>query len=115
MKYMILIQVDEQAYAALSQALIGERHGAYMAYTKALRDAGIMVDGARLQPVKTGATIRVRDGRRQVQDGPMAETKEQLGGYYVIDVPSTEAALDWAARCPGASFGTVELRPFAPM
>ncbi|HEX7967231.1 MAG TPA: YciI family protein [Stellaceae bacterium] len=114
MKYMILIHMDEQAFAGLSQAQIGERFGAYMAYTKALREAGVMVDGARLQPVKTGATVRVRDGRRQVQDGPVAETKEQLGGYYVIDVPSTEAALDWAARCPGASFGAVELRPLAP-
>ncbi len=114
MKYMILIHMDEKAYAALTPAQISERYGAYLAYTKALREAGIMVDGARLQPIGTAATIRVRDGRRQVQDGPLAETKEQLGGYYVIDVPNAEAAIDWASRCPGASYGAVELRPFAP-
>lgn len=115
MKYMVLIYTDERALAALSTAQVKERYGAYMAYTNALREAGVMVDGARLESAKAGTTIRLQNGRRQVQDGPIADTKEQLGGYYVIDAPSVEAALDWAARCPGASYGTVELRPFAAM
>jgi hypothetical protein len=85
--------------------------GAYRAYTKALADAGVMVGGAGLQPPPLATTIRLTDGRRQVQDGPFAEAKEQLGGYYVIEVPDLDRALDWAARCPAASAGGVEVRP----
>ena len=115
MKYMILIYSDEKAFAALPETRLKERFGAYTAYTKALREAGVMVDGSRLEGAKAATTIRLQNGRRQVQDGPIADTKEQLGGYYIIEAPNADAALDWAARCPGASYGAVELRPFAAM
>jgi len=70
-----------------------------------------MVGGSALQPARVATTIRHRDGKRQVQDGPYADAKEQLGGYYLIDVPDLDAALSWAERCPGAAHGTVEVRP----
>ena len=74
-----------------------------------------MVGGAALQPPTTATTIRQRDARRQVQDGPHAETKEQLGGYYVIDVPDLDRAIEWASRCPSALTGSVEVRPNVSM
>ena len=79
--------------------------GAWRAYYKALVDAGVYVGGAPLEPPSAGATVRVHDGQRRVQDGPYADTKEQLGGQIVIDVPSLDEALDWAARCPSAASG----------
>jgi hypothetical protein len=75
----------------------------------------VFVGGAALQPPGHGATVRQRDGRRQVQDGPFAEAKEQLGGYYIIDVVSLDQALEWAARCPATGYGAVEVRPYMPM
>ncbi|HYE00463.1 MAG TPA: YciI family protein [Alphaproteobacteria bacterium] len=89
--------------------------GAWMAYTEALQRAGVMVGGNGLQESRTATTLRLRDGRRQVQDGPYADTKEQLAGYYVLEVDSLDQALDWAARCPAASTGTLELRPVLAM
>ena len=115
MKYMILIYSDEKAFASVPDAQRKGRFEAYTAYTKALREAGVLVDGSRLEGAKAATTIRLQNGRRQVQDGPIADTKEQLGGYYIIDAPNADAALDWAVRCPGASYGGVELRPFAAM
>jgi hypothetical protein len=84
---------------------------AYTAYTEALDKAGILAGANRLQSVSASTTVRVADGKTHVLDGPYAESKEQLGGYYVIDVPDLDAAITWAARCPGASHGTVEVRP----
>ena len=89
--------------------------GGFVGYTKALQDAGVMVAGAGLQSPATATTLRVHNGKRQVQDGPYADTKEQLGGYYLIDVADLDAALAWAGRCPGASHGIVEVRPVWPM
>jgi len=85
--------------------------GGFVAYTKALQDAGVMVGGAGLQLPATGTTLRMRSGKRHVQDGPYADTKEQLGGYYVINVPDLDAALDWAARIPAAPGAIIEVRP----
>ncbi len=85
--------------------------GAYEAYGKALAEAGVIVGGAALVPPGSATTVRLEGERRLVQDGPIADTKEQLGGYYVIDVPDLDAALDWAARCPAAAGGAVEVRP----
>jgi hypothetical protein len=85
--------------------------GGFMAYTKALQDAGVMVAGAGLQPTATATTLRMHNGKRQVQDGPYADTKEQLGGYYVINVPDVDTALDWAARIPAAPGSVIEVRP----
>src|SRR5471032_2478983 len=89
---------------------------AFRAYTEALTKAGVMVGKNRLQPISAATTVRAAaDGRPQVLDGPYADTKEQLGGYYLIDVPDLDAALSWAARCPGASTGSMEVRPIWPM
>lgn len=116
MKYTILIYESEADFGARTDAGRKDAYwGAYRAYTKALTDAGVLVGGAPLQPGHLGTTIRERNGKRQVQDGPYAEAKEQLGGYYVVDVPDLDRALDWAARCPAASTGAVEVRPNLPM
>ena len=80
-------------------------------YTQALRDAGVMVAGEALQEADTATTVRVRNGQRLTSDGPFAETKEVLGGYYVIDVADLDAALSWAERIPNVGYGSVEVRP----
>jgi hypothetical protein len=86
-----------------------------MAYSQALIEADAMKGSNRLQPVATATTVRVVDGKTQVLDGPFADSKEQLGGYFLIDVPDLDAALSWAARCPGASHGIIEVRPIWAM
>ena len=83
----------------------------WRAYTQALQQAGVIAGGSGLEPPETATTVRLSGGERLVQDGPYAETKEQLGGFYLIDVPDLDTALSWAARCPAASYGTVEVRP----
>jgi hypothetical protein len=115
MKYMLLIYSDEAAFEARSKAEIGEVVGAYQAYTHALTQAGVIVGGDRLQRATAATTVRVANGKTKVLNGPYAETKEQLGWYYIIDVPDLDAALTWAARCPGASYGSIEVRPFWAM
>jgi hypothetical protein len=110
MKYMFLIYRDDSAGTG------GEAMAApYMAYTQALVGAGVLVGGERLHPASMASTVRVTDGGTKVLDGPYADTKEQLGGYYIVDVPDLDAALKWAARCPGASQGHVEVRPIWSM
>lgn len=112
MKYTILIYETPADFAARDGGTI---MASYAAYSKTLADAGVMVGGAGLLPPHAGTTVRLRDGVRHVQDGPFADTKEQLGGYYVIDVPDLDRALEWAARCPGAGTGVVEVRPHLVM
>jgi len=85
--------------------------GAWRAYDQALTAAGVLVGGNRLAHPATATTVRLEEGRRLVQDGPFADSREQLGGYVVVDVASLDEALEWAARCPAASFGTIEVRP----
>jgi hypothetical protein len=111
MNYMLLIYSDEAARQNTSEAEMGQMIAAYMAYSEAISKAGILVSADRLRPAAAATTVRVADGKTQVLNGPYAETKEQLGGYYLIDVPDLDAALSWAARCPGASYGTIEVRP----
>jgi hypothetical protein len=111
MKYMLLLYGDEAAMQAASQEAVGQIIAAYGAYTEAMKKAGVHVGSNRLRPTSSGTTVRVANGKTQVLDGPYAETKEQLGGYYMIEVPDLDAALSWAARCPGASHGTIEVRP----
>jgi hypothetical protein len=112
MKYTILIYENDADFRTRTDERRQEAYwGAYRAYTQALQAAGVMVGGAGLLPPPVGPTVRQRDGKREVQDGPYAETKEQLGGFYEIDVPDLDTALDWAARCPAASTGAVEVRP----
>jgi len=84
---------------------------AWGAYTKAMLDAGVMRGGNALKPGYSATTVRLRDGRRDVHDGPYADSKDELGGYYIIDVPDLESALKWAALNPAAAYGAVEVRP----
>ena len=88
--------------------------GAFLPYMKALQDAGVVVAGAGLEPPESATVVRLQDGKRLVQDGPYADTKEQLGGFFVIDVPDLDTALDWAARYPGRVGSLVEVRPNMP-
>lgn len=111
MEYMLLIHADPAGLQALREAERTTALAAYGAYTAALQQAGVLRAGNRLRPADTATTVRLRGGKTEVLDGPFIETKEQLGGYYVIDVPNLDAALSWAARCPGASHGAVEVRP----
>jgi hypothetical protein len=112
MKYTILVYENELDFGARTDGTRKDAYwGAYRAYTQALTEAGVMVGGAGLQPPPLATTIRLRNGKRQAQDGPYAEAKEQLGGYYMIDVPNLDKALEWAARCPAAASGAVEVRP----
>lgn len=109
MRYMLMIYRDEAAFGGEKAG--GPHAAAYVAYAEALQGAGAMVSGERLQPATAATTVRVRDGATEVLDGPYADTKEQFGGYFIIDVEDLDAALQWAARCPGAAQGTVEVRP----
>ena len=112
MQYMLLLYVNEAGWPKLSPEQQAQGMAAYMAYTDALRQAGSLVGNGRLQPTATATTVReTEEGKTQVLDGPYAETKEQFGGYYVIDVPDLDAALAWAKRCPAANHGVVEVRP----
>lgn len=115
MQYMMMIFEPESDFAKRTDPdQAGPYWGAWTAYAQALAQSGVMVGGNGLTPPHAGTTVRLKDGQRQVQDGPFADTKEQLGGYFVIDVPDLDAALDWAARCPAAATGGVELRPVLP-
>jgi hypothetical protein len=115
MKYMLLIYADESAFQTLPKPETERALAAYQAYTEAMTQAGVRVASDRLQPVASSTTVRVANGKTNVLNGPYAETREQLGGFYMIDVPDLDAALSWAARCPGASHGTVEVRPIWTM
>ena len=111
MQYMLLIYSDERTGESMPREQMNEVINAYMAYSQALSDAKVVVASNRLRPTSAATTVRITDDRTKVLDGPFAETKEQLGGYYLIDVPDLDAALSWASRCPGARYGTVEVRP----
>jgi len=111
MEYMLLIYADASRFEAMSASQKVEGMAAYGAYTEALQKAGVMRGGNRLRPVQAATTVRVKAGKTEVLNGPYAETREQLGGYYLIDAADLDAALSWAARCPGASHGIVEVRP----
>ncbi len=115
MQYMLLIYSNESAIAAAREKLGNEVLPAYVAYTKAMKDSGVLIGGERLRPSSSATTVRNVGGKNQVLNGPYAETKEQLGGYYIIDVPDLDAALSWASRCPGTQYGAVEVRPVFTM
>ncbi len=115
MEYMLLIHADAEAFESFPPAQKAEGLAAYGAYTEALQKAGVLRNSNRLRPAQTATTVRLKSGKTEVLNGPFAETREQLGGYYLIDVPNLDSALSWAARCPGASHGAVEVRPVWPM
>ena len=111
MRYMLLIAVDDASGHQLppdEEAALMVEYGAFNA---ALDEAGAMQGGARLLPTSSATTVRVRDGETLVTDGPFAETKEHLGGFYLIEAADLDAATGWAAKIPGARFGSVEIRP----
>ena len=111
MQYLLLIYGNETAMAAATEANNGQMLAAYGAYAEAMGKAGVLQGGNRLRPTSSATTVRIAGGKTTVLDGPYAETKEQLGGYFLIDAPDLDAALSWAERCPGASTGVVEVRP----
>jgi hypothetical protein len=115
MKYMLLIYGNEAALQSASKAEVDRISPAYAAYVEALKKAGVLVGGERLQRSTSATTVRVANGKTQVLNGPYAEAKEQLGGYFMIETPDLDAALTWAARCPGASQGAIEVRPIWAM
>lgn len=107
MKYLFLLYDNEDAWDSMEEAKKNEFFGAYMAYTEALRKAGVHLAGAPLNHSREGKRVRASG----VQDGPFADGKEQLGGFYMVEAKNLDDALDWAARCPCASYGHVEVRP----
>ncbi len=111
MKFMCLIYSDEAKQPQPGSPEMGKLMQDYMAFTQDIRDKEMMVAGDPLQPVASGATVRLRDGKTEVTDGPFAETKEQLGGYYILDCKDLDEAVAYAARIPSAAFGSIEVRP----
>jgi hypothetical protein len=111
MKYILLIYGDEREWAALSEADMAKVYEAHGAYTDAMVKAGVMRGGYELQPVSTATSLRFTNGKAKTYDGPFAETKEQLGGYYVIEVDTLDEAIEWAGKMPAMASGTVEVRP----
>ena len=111
MQYLLMLYSDDSAWPSMPKAEQESRVAAYVAYGKALSEAGILRGSNRLQPASTATTVRVANGKSQVLDGPFIESKEELGGYFLIEVADLDAALSWAARCPGASDGVIEVRP----
>ena len=111
MHYICLIYGDEAKQANMSQADMGQVMEAYGAFTEAIKTAGVMVAGDALKPTSAATTVRVRDGKPLHTDGPFAETKEQLGGFYILDCKDLDEALAWAAKIPTAHHGSVEVRP----
>lgn len=115
MEYMLLIHADPKGFESQPPSQKAEALAAYGAYTEALAKAGVLRNTHRLRPADMATTVRLVSGKTEVHNGPFAETREQLGGYFLIDVPDLDAALSWAARCPGASHGSIEVRPIWPM
>ncbi|BAB51226.1 MULTISPECIES: YciI family protein [Mesorhizobium] len=111
MRYMLMINNDESALAAMPVEKTQQMSAAYGAYTEALKKSGAWLAGERLRPTQATTSVRIADGKTNVIDGPYADTKEQLAGFYMIEAADIDTAIEWAARCPAASTGTVELRP----
>jgi hypothetical protein len=111
MKYAFTIYVDESARDTASEEESQAMTQAYHAVTQEMQEKGVLVAGEGLYPTQTATTVRVRDGERAVSDGPFAETKEQLGGFYVLDCKDLDEAIEWAAKIPGSQIGSIEVRP----
>jgi hypothetical protein len=111
MEYMLIFKEPAADFARRGDPAYW---GAWGAYIGALQGSGVVKHGNGLQPPDMATSLRIRDGKREVQDGPYADTKEHLGGYFIVDVPSLDAAIEWAARSPSAQTGSVEIRPVMP-
>ena len=115
MQYLLLIYGSERAWAEIPRDELGKLYGEYFAYTEGIKASGHYIGGNPLQPTSTATTVRVRDGKRSVTDGPFAETKEQLGGYYLVEAKDLDEATELASRIPGAKAGSIEVRPIQLM
>ena len=111
MQFLLMIHGDEAAMEKVPEGDMRQMLGAYMAYTAAMREAGVLRASDRLHPSSTATIVSRADGKTKVVNGPFADVREQLGGYYLIDVKDLDAAIAWASRCPGAQFGSIEVRP----
>ena len=111
MRYLLLIHTNEQQDAQATPEAREANMSAYYAFTNEIQEAGVMLGGEALQPTATATTVRVRDGQTLTTDGPFAETKEQLGGYYMLECDNLDQAIEYAAKIPGAAQGCVEVRP----
>jgi hypothetical protein len=111
MQYLLMLHSEEAGWDQMTKEQQQQGYAAYMAYSEALKKAGALLGSNRLRPSSSSTTVRVENGKSKVLDGPYVDSKEQIGGYYLIEVADLDAALSWAARCPGASHGTVEVRP----
>lgn len=111
MKYILLIYGDENGWESLSKEEMERIYAEHGAYAAAMEEAGVIRGGAELKPTTTATSIRFSNGKAKTVDGPFAETKEQLGGYYLIEVDNLEQAIEWAEKMPGMTSGTVEIRP----
>jgi hypothetical protein len=111
MRYLLLIYGDESKYARMSEAEVQADLQEWFAYDAAIKEAGASPGGAALQPTATATSVRDDNGNPLVTDGPFAETREQLGGYYLLDVANLDEAIKWAHRCAALNQGTIELRP----
>jgi hypothetical protein len=114
MKFLLLIYGNEETMNRVPTVGDTGMSAEFTAFHEALAKSGAMIGGERLRPTNTARSVRVRDKKAVVLDGPYADTQEQLGGYYLIDVPDMEAAVEWAAKCPSAQGGTIEVRPVWP-
>ncbi len=114
MRYAILFYETQADFDARSGPDAEAKMGAWMSYIGSIQKAGIMAAGSGLQPPSTAATVRLVGGKRKVQDGPFADTKESLAGFVLVDVPELDTALEWASRAPCAGTGCVEVRPTIP-
>jgi len=115
MQYLLMLYANEAGWDAMTEVQKAQGAAAYAAYTEALQKAGALKGSNRLRPSSTATRVRTADGKSQVLDGPFADSKEQLGGYYLIEAADLDAAIAWAARCPGAGHGVVEVRPIWSM
>ena len=115
MKYLLLIYGNEGDWATMSEEEQGKNYQAYMDYTQDIYKKGQYVAGEALQPVATATTVRVKNGKTITTDGPFAETREQLAGYYIVDCKNLDEAIGIAARVPSAKIGSIEVRPIMPM
>lgn len=115
MKYLLMIYEEEKVWNALSEAERGTMYSEYYKFTEEIKKEGKYLGGNPLKPTSTATTVRVRNGKQLLTDGPFAETKEQLGGYYLIEATDLDDALKIAGRIPGASLGSIEVRPVLPM
>ena len=111
MRYTLLLHYQEMTAGDIGEDAIEAGKQAFHHYAKSLDDAGVLLSAEVLQPSANTTTLRLRDGKLRVQDGPFADSKEQLGGTFVIDVPDLDAALAWAEKCPVAMWGAIEIRP----